>query len=384
MKTNLFIIAIVLLATTSFNGFAFQSKTKSRQSIIIDHTCTQISQIPLDQINAAKQNLVIAYGHTSHGSQLITGMDGLDNFMSAKGYNSGTFSYSGNGDNNSLQLRDCPFAGAEDLGNPDRSSWAAATRNYLNEHTEVNVIMWSWCGQAGWASNDEIDLYLSLMNELETDFPNVSFVYMTGHLDGTGENGQLNQNNQRIRDFCKNNNKILYDFADIESFDPDGETNYMLLYANDNCDYTTKENEDRNWATDWQNSHTEGVDWYGCSAAHSQALVGNLKAYAAWWLFARLAGWDNEQTTKAKQIKVAPTDAKAYVSRNAIHFNIDSDEYIEQAMLFDQQGKTVFSTNQLLNNIINIDLLNTRGILFYRITTNTKKKYTGRVMLSSR
>ena len=28
-----------------------------------------------------------------------------------------------------------------------------------------------------------------------------------------------------------------------------------------------------------------------CGAAHSQPLNGNLKAYAAWWLWARLAGW---------------------------------------------------------------------------------------------
>ena len=59
------------------------------------------------------------------------------------------------------------------------------------------------------------------------------------------------------------------------------------------CDYDSDGdgNPDRNWATAWQNSHTENVDWYNCSPAHSQALNGNLKAYAAWWLWARLAGW---------------------------------------------------------------------------------------------
>jgi len=47
-----------------------------------------------------------------------------------------------------------------------------------------------------------------------------------------------------------------------------------------------------NWATEWQDSHTEGVDWYNCPSAHSQPLNANHKAYAAWWLWARLAGWD--------------------------------------------------------------------------------------------
>ncbi len=46
-----------------------------------------------------------------------------------------------------------------------------------------------------------------------------------------------------------------------------------------------------NWAMEWQDSHTEGVYWYYCSPAHTQPLNGNLKAYAAWWLWARLAGW---------------------------------------------------------------------------------------------
>lgn len=378
MKTYLFFISLLLALTLNICGFAQSNNT---EAILIDHQCIAIEEIPLEYIDTAKQKLVIAYGHTSHGSQLITGMEELDNFMSKKAYKNGTFIFSSNGNNNSLQLRDCPFAGAEDLGNPDRSNWATATRNYLTENPEVNVVMWSWCGQVSWASVDEIDLYLSLLNQLEIDFPKVNFVYMTGHLDGTGENGSLNQNNQHIRDFCKNHHKILYDFADIESYDPDGETNYMQLYANDNCDYTTLENESRNWAIDWQNAHTENVDWYNCSAAHSQALVGNLKAYAAWWMFARLAGWKNEQSIGVKQVSATHSDAKIYVSHNAIHFNIGANEYIDQAKFFNIQGSTVFSANNLSSNQIDINLLKTQGLLFYRITTNTNMHYSGKSMI---
>ena len=60
------------------------------------------------------------------------------------------------------------------------------------------------------------------MNQLETDYPDVKFVYMTGHLVGSGQQGNLNQRNEQIRAYARANNKILYDFADIESFDPDG------------------------------------------------------------------------------------------------------------------------------------------------------------------
>jgi hypothetical protein len=46
----------------------------SAPPIIIDHTCTDIRQIPESAIEQAKMNLHIAYGHTSHGSQLTTGV----------------------------------------------------------------------------------------------------------------------------------------------------------------------------------------------------------------------------------------------------------------------------------------------------------------------
>ena len=112
------------------------------------------------------------------------------------------------------------------------------------------------------------------------------FVYMTGHPDGSGLTGNLHVRNQQIRDYCEANNKILYDFDDIESYDPDG--NYFGdKNVTDSCAYNGG-----NWAIEWQDSHTQGVDWYDCDSAHSQPLNANLKAYAAWWLWARLAGWD--------------------------------------------------------------------------------------------
>ena len=165
----------------------------------------------------------------------------------------------------------------------------SATRTYLDAHPDVNVIMWSWCGQAD-TSAANINTYLNLMNQLETDYPDVQFVYMTGHLVGTGETGNLNQRNEQIRAYARANNKILYDFADIESDDPDGLVNYMKLNAND--DGLHPKWRAHNWATEWQNSHTLGVDWYACGAAHTQPLNANMKAYAAWHLWARLAGWD--------------------------------------------------------------------------------------------
>jgi len=182
-----------------------------------------------------------------------------------------------------------------DLGHNGSTTWAKDTRTYLNkpENKDVNVIIWSWCGGVSDNTSNGIQTYLNEMNNLETEYPNVRFVYMTGHLDGSGLNGNLHKRNEQIRNYCKNNNKILFDFADIETYNPDN-TYFGDKNPNDNNDYDSDNNgsRDRNWAVEWQNSHSKNTDWYDCSCAHSKALNCNQKAYAAWWLWASLAGWD--------------------------------------------------------------------------------------------
>jgi len=252
--------------------------------MVVGHECIDLSSIPEEWIKKAKETLHIAYGHTSHGSQLTSGMTGLAQFKGDR------YAWNNGGKGGTLDLHDYAMSG--DLGNPDYTSWEQRTRTYLEANPDVNVIIWSWCGQVSHASEENINTYLSLMAGLEEDYPEVTFVYMTGHLDGTGVTGNLNIRNEQIRNYCITNERFLYDFADIESYDPDG--NYYLdKKANDGCYYDSNNDgtRDANWAIDWQNAHTEGVDWYNCSSAHSQPLNANMKAYAAWHLWARIAGW---------------------------------------------------------------------------------------------
>lgn len=91
--------------------------------------------------------------------------------------------------------------------------------------------------------------------------------------------------NQQIRNYCNNNDKVLYDFYDIECYDPDGDY-FGDKWVDDACNYDSDGDGtiDGNWATEWQNTHVEGTDWYDCTSAHSQPLNANRKAYAAWWL----------------------------------------------------------------------------------------------------
>lgn len=285
------ITIIFVCALTCFGGTAF--------AYVVDHGCTDITQIPESAINTAKTNLHIAYGHTSHGSQLTTGMTGLVGFANGGGLGlslpTDIFEWNNGGTGTALDLEEGDGYGSgwmdHDCGY--YPNWINETREYLNDpsHSDVNVIIWSWCGQVNEKTEQSmIDTYLAPMTQLEIDYPNVTFVYMTGHANGGGESGNVHIRNQQIRQYCIANNKVLYDFYDIECYDPDGNY-YGNLNVNDDCSYTGG-----NWATEWQDSHTVDVDWYDCVSAHSQPLNANRKAYAAWWLWARIAGWDGNSS----------------------------------------------------------------------------------------
>ncbi len=249
-------------------------------------------RISESDIKQVKSKLHIAYGHTSHGSQITTGMNGLINFSNDgnlnSSYSTDLFDFNSTGSNDALDYFEGAGYGSGhlELDAGYYPSWLNETQDFLDdsEYDRYNVIMWSWCGQVSSKTEQAmIDEYLAPMSAFEKAHPEITFIYMTGHLDGTGEDGNLNQRNEQIRSFCKNYDKWLFDFADIESHDPDGR-NYLSQNADDACNYTGG-----NWATAWQNTHTEGSDWYDCGGAHTESINSNMKAYAAWWLFCRIA-----------------------------------------------------------------------------------------------
>ncbi len=257
------------------------------QGIIINHTCTNMGQVPDEWVNQAKSEFKIWYGHTSHGSQVTSGIENLQSHIGAP-Y---TLNYSGTG--GALSYQEIGWA---DLGHNGDLYWEQLTRQQLNSPgNDRNVVMWSWCGGVSDNSVAGINIYLNAMNQLELDYPNVTFIYMTGHLD-IWSWANLKARNQQIRDYCIANNKILFDFADIESYNPDGT---FFNYASDDCSYWQGAGWGYlgNWAQEWCAAHPGSDLCWNCDCAHSESLNCNLKGRAFWWMMAKMAGWGEEQTT---------------------------------------------------------------------------------------
>jgi hypothetical protein len=340
-KMSLLLLLLVLLAA------ALQAQN---YKILIDHSNNSLDVIPTEYIDLAKQNVRFAYAHASHGSQPISGMRGIEDFIGAP------FEFSINGAAGELYIDDY-ITGFMDLGDgitdSQGGSWVEKTRNYLNnpDNANINALSWAWSypfSDDGLANDSTVQGYLDSMSVLEQDYPHITFVYQTSPISkgGRPETAEIYVLNQKIRDYCSANYKVLYDFADIESHDPDG--NYYLdKLATEDCFYDSNNNgiinkidgSDANWADEWCAANP-GECFYTGSCSHSRALNCQMKGIAFWHLFAKLAGWE-------VAIEPCVADVNGDQVTNVLDFNSVVGFY----------GLTCGSCAEDINNDGNIDVL---------------------------
>lgn len=189
------------------------------QGLIIDHTCVNLSAIPPLWINAVQNTIQSHYAHTSHGGQLIHGLEFVEEDNGVFGFE---VELSGLPE---IPETYCIYDGQqqETYVSPElyweTEEGLNMTRAVLDNNPELDTSMWSWCTQCDWYGEEEVQAYLDAMTVLEQEYPEVVFVYFTGNAQATDYDGynRFMRNNQ-IREYCYENNKVLFDFGDIDSW----------------------------------------------------------------------------------------------------------------------------------------------------------------------
>lgn len=277
---------------------------------------TILRKIPQVFIDKAREELRIAYQHTSHGTHVSRGVFGLQDYKPGDDTKFGVT----NNDptEGKLEFHDYALSSyaadgeeAVDLS-AHETGFIQATRNYLDdpENADINVVMWSWCNIAG---HDVAGNYLPGMQALIAEYGKggskigsgegqretpVTFIFMTGH-GNTGNNvGDGKPKNQAdlITAYCEENKQFCLDYFSIDShcmndnyWEDAGDDGNSAEYGGNF--YTDYQDAGAVGTTYFENKHSPGGD-VEFGAHNSQHITANRKAYAMWWILARIAGWD--------------------------------------------------------------------------------------------
>lgn len=320
--------------TETFYGDEKSFTTYSGKQIIADHRAVDnFSRIP-DNYIAEVKKMLLAYPGESHSYGIISGLKALQRALPQYTCNTGTGEMPSN---SHLRVNSGPTVGEAEwftwYAYPEGSRPPAGTfiknliRNYHDQGHPIHVLGFGWCwdmvglavvggeskpdpvygckfwglseggpdGNRGWGLDEEdymlsgnkvsLNTYLQATQEYIkycTDNGYITqVIFTTGPVDGGGGGyfrGEIGYQgylkNEKIREYVRaDDSRILFDYADILSYDDDG-TLAKASWNGHSYPVCTAKNE------------------YPVLDAHISA-IGELRlAKAMWWMLARMAGWD--------------------------------------------------------------------------------------------
>jgi hypothetical protein len=266
-------VTILLVGCVSITLLgSFAHSWDGTSPLIIDHNCTDLSQIPQEWIDSVQAGLRAYYVHTSHGQQLTCGLERLEGsdprYDVSIGYNY-------------LPTDGGAFCLFDRQGDPDDYWYGPGitmTRSTHDANPTINISMFSWCFQLGVEDAAYVEAYFDSMETLEAEYPGVTFIYMTNNAQKNSSIGYNRyQRNEQVREYCINNNKVLFDFADLDSWWYNGATEEWEFKSYDYEGHTVP----------WQH-----FEWAGENCGHVNWASCEQKGKAVWWMLAKLAGWD--------------------------------------------------------------------------------------------
>lgn len=277
--------------------------------LIVDHSY-DISAVPTATWEALRTaSPIIHYAHRSDGSAVTWGLDSLAKLDASKWPY--IEEYTGMPDAGS-GLRVWNGMTGDDYITPDKYWTTEAARNnltqILTDNPTIKYTSWTWCNEDDyWAigpsqsDNNTLTDYFRIMDSLEQEFPNVTFIYQTAAIRDPGsDDAKLSQAafNDSLRHWAIKNNKILFDFADLDAwYNGDYHT---IVVNNKTIPYQNPAWLEESPAT---NGH------------HANDAMGLDKGKAWWYLMARLeTGWTpSTNPSFILKMKTQPQWSKARV-----------------------------------------------------------------------
>ena len=335
---KLFLIStgcIILMGHFAFADEFIAGHTVARESVL--------RSIPSAAIETAKNSLHVLYCGTSHSTQVVDGMRGL---MQYKAGDESLFSvtFDGNSVPGSLDIHYRKASGTDlshdSMNGSGHTGYFNGTVSYLDSHPHVNVVMWSWCSIEG----HDVSIYLDNFQELihlykaggskgRTSADEVAFVFMTGYARGndgdTPEPPYIKspyQNYKRILDYCRSNGYSCLDYWSQDVYEYETDTYKPGESGNDNVQhkaYFDTHQEGVHWFAT-RNYSTGAVEWPAHCEGTPQHITSNRRAYAAWWIMARLAGW-NPSSTNTPPV-LAPVGDKSTRCNDLLEFTVAASD----------------------------------------------------------